>query len=102
MDLGAGNNKLDSRQFHQHRIVANVETIIGGTGNDTVTLTTPLTPAMSVDLGAGSNELTLANGGNSGTISNVSTLIGGNGDNSVRMGRHGERSMDLGGGTTTR
>ena len=51
--------------------MANIETITGGTGNDTITLATRADHRHAVDLGAGSNTLTLANGGNTGTVSNI-------------------------------
>src|SRR5581483_3735295 len=53
--------------------VANVETITGGTGADTIVLSTLLSGA-SVDLGTGADTLTLANGVNSGTFTNVETI----------------------------
>jgi len=53
---------------------ANIETVTGGTGNDTVTLTAGSTGG-SFDLGSGTDTLTLANFNNTLTLSNtVETL----------------------------
>ena len=80
--------------------MANVETLVGGTGNDTITLGSVLTAAMSVDLGAGSNKLTLTAGVNTGTVSNVSTLIGGAGNDAITLGTAlAGGSIDLGAGS---
>jgi Ca2+-binding RTX toxin-like protein len=80
--------------------VANVETLVGGTGNDTITLGSVLTAAMSVDLGSGSNKLTLAAAVNTGTVSNVVTLIGGAGNDAITLGTAAaDASIDLGAGS---
>ena len=64
VDLGTGNNKLTLGNFANTGSVSNINTLIGGTGADTITLGTALASG-SVDLGAGSDKLTLANGTNS-------------------------------------
>ena len=82
--------------------MANVETLSGGTGNDTVTLASALTTAMSVDLGAGSNRLTLANVTNVGAVGHVGTVIGGTGSDAITFcGSEVNGSVDLGGGSDT-
>ena len=43
IDLGAGNDTLTFGNFTNTATVANVETITGGTGNDSVTLASALT-----------------------------------------------------------
>ena len=76
--------------------------IDGGVGNDTITLATGLTAAMSVDLGDGKNTLALNAGGNTGTVSNISTLIGGPGANTITLGTAiANGSIDLGAGSDT-
>ena len=101
IDLGAGSDRLTFANATNNVTVANTETIIGGTGNDTITLSSALGNAMSVDLGAGSNKLTLANTGNAGTVSDVDTLIGGTGSDSVTFGGSlVNGSVDLGPATT--
>ena len=65
--------------------MANTETITGGTGNDTVTLSTAVSNA-SVDLGAGSDSLTFGNFANTATVANTETITGGTGADSVTLG----------------
>jgi Ca2+-binding RTX toxin-like protein len=82
--------------------VTNVQTILGGTGNDSVTLGNALNTTMRIDLGTGSNALSLANGSNTGTISNVGTLLGGTGADLVALGSSTQNaSIDLGAGADT-
>ena len=59
--------------------------LTGGTGNDSVTLVTPLSTAMTLDLAAGANKLVLAGTGGTGTASNVGTLVGGAGGDVVTL-----------------
>ena len=63
-----GSDTLTLGAFANTASVANVETLTGGSGADTITLTTALTTGMQVDLGAGEDKLTLANVANTGTI----------------------------------
>ena len=58
--------------------VSNVNTLVGGSGADTITLNTAVTNG-SIDLGAGNDTLTFANGSNAATLANVETAIGGTG-----------------------
>ena len=58
--------------------VSNVETIVGGTGADTVTLGAALASS-SVDLGVVRTSLALANGVNTLTLANIETVTGGTG-----------------------
>jgi len=58
--------------------VANTESILGGTGADTVVLTTVLNASgNAVDLGTSADTLTLANGANSLNVANTSRPGGG-------------------------
>ena len=56
IDLGGGSDTLTLANGTNTATVANIETIIGGTGADTITLGTALTTGMSVDLGTGSTS----------------------------------------------
>ena len=94
--MGAGR----SANFANTGTIGSVDTLLGGTGNNTITLSSPLTTAMTVDLGTGSNKLTLANGGNTGTISDVATIIGGTGPDVITLGGPANSaSISLGVGT---
>ena len=85
--------------FASTMTVGDTETIIGGTGNDNVTLSTALTDSMQVDLGGGKSTLTLDNGANTGTVSNVDTLIGGTGADTITLGTAANNaSISLGAG----
>ena len=77
-------------------------TIIGGTGNDAVTLSNTLTTGMRIDLVAGANSLTMTNGANTGTVSDIGTLIGGSGADTITLGAAATNtSIDLGAGNNT-
>ena len=79
--------------------MANTETIVGGSGADTITLGSALSDSMSVDLGGGSNKLTLDNSADTGTVKNVGTLIGGTGDDTITFGKAAlNASVSLGSG----
>ena len=102
IDLGAGNDKLTLGAFANTATVANVETLLGGTGADTITLGTALTTAHAVDLGAGTDKLTLANAATRVTATNVETLIGGTGADTITLGAAAaSASIDLGAGSDT-
>lgn len=102
IDLGGGSDSLTFGNFTNSATVANTETIAGGTGNDTITLGSPLTDAMAVDLGAGANKLALANASNTGTVGNINTLIGSAGSDSITLGTAvANGSIDLGAGNDT-
>ena len=80
IDLGVGGRQADPGiNFANTATVANVETLTGGSGADTITLSTGLTTAMAVDLGAGLDKLTLANTTNTGSLTNIETIVGGTG-----------------------
>ncbi len=51
-----------------------IDTLIGGGGSDTITLTTVLV-AGSVDLAGGTDTAILANGVNAGSFTNVETIV---------------------------
>ena len=102
IDLAGGNNKLTLGNFTNSATVANVQTVTGGTGADSITLGSALTAAMAVDLGtgAGVNKLTLGNFANTGSVSNVSTLIGNSGADTVTYDTAlVNGSVDLGSGS---
>jgi hypothetical protein len=69
VDLGAGNDTLILANGANAVTVSNVETLTGGSANDTVTLDSALTIGMTVDLGAGADRLTLANAARHGATS---------------------------------
>ena len=56
--------------------MANVETLVGGTGNDTITYTT-LVSKGSINLGDGTDTLTFGDFTNTATVSDVESIIGG-------------------------
>ena len=71
VDLGGGSNKgsnkLTLANVANTGTLSNVQSLVGGTAADTVTLGTAIA-AGSIDLGAGSDTLTFANGANSATV----------------------------------
>ncbi|WP_270937766.1 right-handed parallel beta-helix repeat-containing protein [Falsiroseomonas oryzae] len=77
IDLGDGADRLTLSSLGPNSLTAsNVETLIGGAADDTVTLGTPVSG--TVDLGGGADRLILASGGwNTLTVSNVEALVGG-------------------------
>ncbi len=63
--------------------VSNVESILGGSANDTVVLLTALT-AGTIDLGLGTDTLSLSSAGaNSVNVSNVESILGGTANDTV-------------------
>src|SRR6185437_362031 len=74
IDLGGGNDRLTLAGAANTATVANVETLIGGSGDDTITLRAS---RVSADLGAGNDRLTLADTPATVTVANVETLTGG-------------------------
>ena len=85
--------------FANRATITNVETVIGGSGNDAITLGNALTNAMKIDLGTGANALVLVNGANTGTVSNIGTLTGGSGADTITLGTAvATASIDLGAG----
>src|SRR6185312_8203330 len=84
VDLAGGSDKLTLASATNTGSVANTESIGGGTGADTITLSTAVT-AGSVDLAAGSDALTLANGTNSASIGNTETVAGGTGTDTITL-----------------
>ena len=90
VDLGAGKSTLTLANATNTGTVNNVETLIGGTGADTITLGTAMADG-SVNLGSGVDTLTLGNFSNTGTISNVKTIIGGTGNDTITLGQRRPR-----------
>jgi Ca2+-binding RTX toxin-like protein len=98
VDLGAGTDRLTLGNFANTATIANVETIVGGSLADLVTLTSALTSACSINLGAGADTLRLANLTNTGTISNVETIAGGSGSDTIVLGGSVAATVIGGGG----
>ncbi|HUA52566.1 MAG TPA: FecR domain-containing protein, partial [Candidatus Sulfotelmatobacter sp.] len=83
IDLGGGTDTLTLANGANSANVANVESILGGTGNDTVVLTTALVGG-TIDLGAGTDTLTLSSAGaNSVQVAHVESILGGAGNDTV-------------------
>ncbi len=85
IDLGAGNDTLTLGDFTNTGSVTNVETLVGGASNDTVTVTTLLSKG-SINLGDGTDKVTLSSAANVVTISNVESIVGGSGNDTVTLG----------------
>ncbi len=75
----------------------NVETVIGGTGNDTITFGTALING-SVDLGTGSDTLKLASLTNRVSVTNIETVMGGAGGDTVILTGSNASTVVGGGG----
>ncbi len=85
LDGGAGTDTLViSNSTSNTLTVSNLESISGGTGNDTITLGAAQTSG-SINLGAGTDSLTLANGTNILTVSNTETITGGTGADTITL-----------------
>ncbi len=82
--------------------MANVESLLGGSGADTVVLTTALVGG-TIDLAGGTDTLSLSSAGpNSVTIANVESLLGGSGaDTVVLTAALAGGTIDLGVGSDT-
>jgi Ca2+-binding RTX toxin-like protein len=103
VDLGAGSDTLVLSSAGANRIsLKNVETVIGGSQDDDVTLLTPLSGG-TIDLGGGNDKLTLAwNGPNSVSVANAETIIGGAGVDVVTLTTAMQGGLvDLNGGGDT-
>lgn len=82
---GNGNNGADTGQTvsgtETVTLTANSDdTVTGGSGNDTITLSGGAEAGDTVDLGGGIDSLVLDNGGNTLTIGNTESVTGGSGD----------------------
>ncbi len=84
VSLGAGADTLTLANGTNSAVVSNVDTIVGGTGNDTVTLDTAANNA-SISLGAGNDTLHLGNFANTATVGNVDTISAGTGIDAVTL-----------------
>ena len=101
VDLGGGENRLNLANVANTGTVSNVETLVGGTGVDHITLGSGLTNA-SIDLGGGGDTLTLSNLATSATVANVATITGGTGTDAITLGSAMVNgSVDLGSGHDT-
>ncbi|HTI82878.1 MAG TPA: hypothetical protein VL614_20690, partial [Acetobacteraceae bacterium] len=65
--------------------ISGVDTLISGSGDDTISLSGGVTNA-SIDLGGGNDTLTFANGTNAASVSNVETVTGGTGADTITIG----------------
>ncbi|NBX20631.1 MAG: hypothetical protein EBR58_04295, partial [Betaproteobacteria bacterium] len=65
----------------------NIDTIMGGTGADTITISSQLTDVSNtlIDLGSGTDSLTLGNFANTGTIANIESVTGNSGVDQVTL-----------------
>ncbi|MCR3981975.1 hypothetical protein, partial [Aeromonas veronii] len=79
----SGSDTLTLGDFVNVASIANVETLVGGSLADTITLTAALTSSSSIDLGAGKDILNLGKFANTGSVSNVETLIGSTIDDTI-------------------
>src|SRR6202007_2492571 len=84
-ELAGGTNELSLANVANTGTVSNINTLIGGTGADAITLGTAVTNA-SVDLGTGNDTLAFANGTNSATVANTETITGGTGNDTITLG----------------
>ena len=64
--------------------LTSIETVVGGTGDDAVTLGAAISGA-AVSLGNGTDTLTLADGTNSLTVTGIETITGGTGADTVTV-----------------
>ncbi|HUA52367.1 MAG TPA: hypothetical protein VMB81_09390, partial [Candidatus Sulfotelmatobacter sp.] len=102
IDLGGGADTLTLSSSGANSLnVANVESILGGSQNDTVVLSTALVGG-TIDLGSGADTLSLANGANSINVANVESLLGGTGNDTIVLTSPIVGStIDLGSGSDT-
>jgi Ca2+-binding RTX toxin-like protein len=72
-----------------------IETLLGGTGNDVLTLSATAS-GMTVDLGAGTaDRIILAAGGNTLTIAGAETITGGSGTDVVTLGSANANTVNV-------
>ncbi len=65
--------------------VVNIESLLGGSGADTIVLMTALVGG-TIDLAGGADTLTLSSAGpNSVTVANVESLLGGSGADTIAL-----------------
>ncbi|MBI3515633.1 MAG: FecR domain-containing protein, partial [Proteobacteria bacterium] len=102
VDLGAGADAFSLANLANSINVANVETIVGGSANDTIVLLTAMTGG-SVDLRGGTDTLTLfSTAANTVNVANVESLLGGTlTDTVVLTAAQGVATIDLGSGSDT-
>ncbi len=94
IDLGAGNDTLTLGDFTNTGSMTNVETLIGGAGNDTITYTT-LVSKGSINLGDGTDTLTFGDFANTATVSDVESITGGSGADTITLGTVATATIDL-------
>jgi hypothetical protein len=102
VNLGSGADTLTLANSANSGTISKVETIMGGTGSDTITLGTAAVGA-SIDLGTGTDSLTLGAFTDTATVATTSVIIGGSGADNITLGSALTVSMsvDLGGGLNT-
>ncbi|WP_458095351.1 M10 family metallopeptidase C-terminal domain-containing protein [Roseomonas sp. WA12] len=88
VNLGGGEDLVILADGGNTGTISNTETIIGGSGNDNITLATTLVGGR-IDLKGGTDRLTLADGRNMVEVSGTETIIGGAGEDYVRLGNAG-------------
>ena len=85
MDLGGGSNTLTLAAGANTGDVSNVNTLIGSTGADTITLDTTASNA-SISLGGGADTLNLGAFNNIATVANTHVIVGTTGNNTITLG----------------
>ncbi len=81
--------------------MANVESLLGGSGADTIVLATALVGG-TIDLAGGTDTLSLTNGVNSINVANVESLLGGSANDTIALtSALVGGTVDLAGGTDT-
>ncbi|WP_073137547.1 beta strand repeat-containing protein [Muricoccus roseus] len=98
-DLGAGKDRLVLADGGNRGKVAQVETLVGGSGKDFITLSAPVS-GTTIDLRGGEDQLTLSSAGpNSLTVLNTEMVIGGEARDEVVLGAATSgMTLQLGGG----
>jgi Ca2+-binding RTX toxin-like protein len=101
-DLGKGNDRLSLAAGGNDIEIRNIETVIGGTGNDKIRWT-GLGGTLTIDLGGGDDTLILpVDNGATVIASNIEQITGGNGADKVTLATFSNGvTVDLGGGNDT-
>jgi Ca2+-binding RTX toxin-like protein len=99
IDLGSGADRLTLSDSANTITIVNIETLVGGSADDTVTLGTALTSG-AVDLGDGNDRLILGNFANTVTVTNIETITGGTGIDNITISGAAAR-IDGGAGNDT-
>ncbi|MBF0248195.1 MAG: VCBS repeat-containing protein [Alphaproteobacteria bacterium] len=94
IDLGAGHDTVKLADGGNTNTFPNVEEVIGGTGNDNVTLATAFVAGDKAFMegGAGTDTLNMAAGGNTMEVEGFETINGGSGTDTIAFARGGDLS----------